>query len=149
MKQRYINEKLLKLKYNSIDKMQKARDLINTCDYTDSQEPLNLLNDAFEEISECLENEEYIDDFGLIDLQKDIIDLKATLENPNNGINIDKEYDEIIKRKSKDKLILITKDQFHVDFNTENLVFTLIKEDNGVIRVYYKEEAMGMFVMML
>ena len=137
------NDNSLDVRIGATQKIRQARRIFYEATRdknVDLQKAINLLNETIKEIDECLEDDNVSEYFSLRDLRRDSIELKREIENKLTEITHDKEYDRIIRRKGKDKLIPIKK--FYKDFNTENLVFKLVKESN-MIKVYFEERYIG------
>lgn len=91
-----------------------------------------LINSAINEIGNYSE---------LSDLRDLAFDLKAEIRGDMRDEAANKHYEEILKKKDRSKLVHLR--GYYYNFNFNDLVFKLVKDDDGFINAYYDDIKVG------
>ncbi len=95
-------------------------------------EALKLVNSAIDEIGNHGE---------LSDLKEQAFDLRAEILEHIRDEDANKKYEEILKKKGRNKLVNMR--TYNYKFNPNDLVFKLVKDDDGFINAYYDDIKVG------
>ena len=96
------------------------------------KEAMRLVNSAIDEIGSYSE---------LNDLKQWALSLKSEIKGDMEDVAADKRYEGILKRKGRDKLVRMC--GYDRMFNSNDLVFRLVKEKSGFINVCYGDMKIG------
>ena len=96
------------------------------------KEAMRLVNSAIDEIGSYSE---------LNDLKQWALSLKSEIKGDMEDVAADKRYEGILKRKGRDKLVHMC--GYDRMFNSNDLVFRLVKEKSGFINVCYGDMKIG------
>lgn len=96
------------------------------------KEAMRLVNSAIDEIGSYTE---------LNDLKQWALSLKSEIKGDMEDVAADKRYEGILKRKGRDKLVRMC--GYDRMFNSNDLVFRLVKEKSGFINVCYGDMKIG------
>ncbi len=93
---------------------------------------MRLVNSAINEIGNYGE---------LSDLKDLAFGLRAEIQEYIRDEDANKHYEEILKKKDRNKLVNMR--SYYYNFNPNDLVFKLVKDDDGFISVYYEDIKVG------
>lgn len=118
------------IRYSADEKLESA--LFETRANHNLKEAMRLVNSAIDEIGSYSE---------LNDLKQWALSLKSEIKGDMEDVAADKRYEGILKRKGRDKLVHMCR--YDRTFNSNDLVFRLVKEKSGFINVCYGDMKIG------
>lgn len=118
------------IRYSADEKLESA--MFETRANHNLKEAMRLVNSAIDEIGSYSE---------LNDLKQWALSLKSEIKGDMEDVAADKRYEGILKRKGRDKLVRMC--GYDRMFNSNDLVFRLVKEKSGFINVCYGDMKIG------
>lgn len=118
------------IRYSADEKLESA--MFETRANHNLKEAMRLVNSAIDEIGSYSE---------LNDLKQLALSLKSEIKGDMEDVAADKRYEGILKRKGRDKLVRMC--GYDRMFNSNDLVFRLVKEKSGFINVCYGDMKIG------
>lgn len=118
------------IRYSADEKLESA--MFETRANHNLKEAMRLVNSAIDEIGSYSE---------LNDLKQWALSLKSEIKGDMEDVAADKRYEGILKRKGRDKLVHMC--GYDRMFNSNDLVFRLVKEKSGFINVCYGDMKIG------
>jgi len=118
------------IRYSADEKLESA--MFETRANHNLKEAMRLVNSAIDEIGSYSE---------LNDLKQWALSLKSEIKGDMEDVVADKRYEGILKRKGRDKLVRMC--GYDRMFNSNDLVFRLVKEKSGFINVCYGDMKIG------